>query len=126
MGLDTSHDAWHGSYSTFGEWRRIIASAAGFPPLNGMVGFGGAGNWNKVPGDKRLVPLLNHSDCDGEISPSDCAGIAASLQELIDRIPDYKDDDAHPALIEYWRQKTKMFHQGCLVAVAANESIKFR
>ena len=41
MGLDTSHDAWHGSYSTFNEWRNLIARAAGFPPLKEMVGFGG-------------------------------------------------------------------------------------
>ncbi len=30
MGLDTSHDCWHGAYSAFGRWRRAIAEAAGY------------------------------------------------------------------------------------------------
>lgn len=38
MGLDTSHDCWHGAYSAFNRWREGIAKAAGIPlPL--MEGF---------------------------------------------------------------------------------------
>ncbi len=39
MGLDTSHDAWHGAYSSFNTWRTKIAEIAGFPPLELMQGF---------------------------------------------------------------------------------------
>ena len=39
MGLDVSHDCWHGAYSAFMRWRREIARAAGFPPLLMMKGF---------------------------------------------------------------------------------------
>ena len=39
MGLDTSHDAWHGAYSAFMRWRTKIAAVAGIPPLNLMEGF---------------------------------------------------------------------------------------
>ncbi len=39
MGLDCSHDAWHGPYGSFMAWRREIASAAGLPPLDLMEGF---------------------------------------------------------------------------------------
>lgn len=39
MGLDTSHNAWHGSYGSFYNWRRQIARAAGCPPLDLMEGF---------------------------------------------------------------------------------------
>jgi len=39
MGLDTSHDAWHGAYSTFMRWREKIAEVAGLPPLRLMEGF---------------------------------------------------------------------------------------
>lgn len=39
MGLDTSHDAWHGAYSAFMRWRQEIARAAGLPPLDLMEGF---------------------------------------------------------------------------------------
>lgn len=39
MGLDTTHDAWHGAYSAFMRWREKIAAVAGFPPLRLMEGF---------------------------------------------------------------------------------------
>lgn len=39
MGLDCTHDAWHGAYSAFMRWRRMIATAAGLPPLDLMEGF---------------------------------------------------------------------------------------
>lgn len=39
MGLDTSHDAWHGAYSAFMRWRTKIAEVAGLPPLQLMEGF---------------------------------------------------------------------------------------
>lgn len=31
MGLDTSHDCWHGPYSAFSRWRDDLAKAAGIP-----------------------------------------------------------------------------------------------
>jgi hypothetical protein len=41
MGLDTTHDAWHGAYSAFMRWRTEIAKVAGLPPLDLMEGFYG-------------------------------------------------------------------------------------
>jgi hypothetical protein len=38
MGLDTSHDAWHGPYSMFNRWRTWLASQLGIP-LCLMEGF---------------------------------------------------------------------------------------
>jgi hypothetical protein len=125
MGLDTTHDAWHGSYSTFGEWRAHVARAAGFPPLSEMLGFGGKRSWDTVSKNSRLVPLLNHSDCDGELTPTECAGIAEALGELIDRMPDYMPD-YQDAPRSYWRDKTRSFIAGCRAAAVANEPLKFR
>lgn len=39
MGLDTTHNCWHGAYSAFMRWREEIAHAAGLPPLRLMEGF---------------------------------------------------------------------------------------
>jgi hypothetical protein len=39
MGLDVSHDAWHGAYSAFMRWRTKLAEVAGLPPLLFMEGF---------------------------------------------------------------------------------------
>jgi hypothetical protein len=41
MGLDTTHDCWHGAYRAFMKWRCKIAEVAGFPPLKWMEGFYG-------------------------------------------------------------------------------------
>ncbi len=38
MGLDTTHDCWHGPYSSFNRWRTQLAAEIGLPlPL--MEGF---------------------------------------------------------------------------------------
>lgn len=39
MGLDITHETWHGSYSSFHRWRQEIAKVAGLPPLEMMEGF---------------------------------------------------------------------------------------
>ena len=39
MGLDISHDAWHGGYISFMMWRKKLAEVAGLPPLEFMEGF---------------------------------------------------------------------------------------
>lgn len=115
MGLDTSHDAWHGPYSSFQRWRREIAELAGLPPLDQMDGFcSGTGiSWKgiKTP----LVYLLNHSDCDGQISAKRCAKIADELEALL---PKMKDLDTI--------EKTQQFIEGCRLAASKNEPLLFR
>lgn len=47
MGLDTSHNAWHGPYSSFNQWRSAIADCLciplnlmqGYWPEDGQIGF---------------------------------------------------------------------------------------
>src|SRR5690348_13110424 len=101
MGLDVSHDAWHGAYSAFSRWRNKLAEVAGLPPLGLMEGFFERGKytdpftmlarefpnlaedyyaclpirWDALKPDP-LHYLLNHSDCDGYISPGRCKRIA--------------------------------------------------
>lgn len=114
MGLDTSHDAWHGSYGGFHLWRIRVAEAAGFPPLDEMDGFGPPLRpWRGAPGDQRLAPLLSHSDCDGDISPEDCASIAAAL------------DDLGPRLDDWARPLAERFAAGCRRAAEAEERLEF-
>ena len=67
------------SYSGFDRFRNKLARAAGV--LRGrMEGFGGSKAWADV--DDPLVPLFDHSDCEGEVSPADCARMAPRLREL--------------------------------------------
>lgn len=81
------------SYSNFARLRRSLASLVGID-LASMDGFyrgdGTCVSWDAFASEP-LVPFLNHSDCDGELSPCDCAKVAARLRELIPRI----DDEYH-------------------------------
>lgn len=57
MGLDCSHNAWHGSYSAFMRWRVMLAHVAGLPPLELMDGFYSSLERNKNGGS---IPTLYH------------------------------------------------------------------
>ena len=70
----------HWSYSGFGRFRERLATFEGFA-LDEMKGFGGARDWGEVTTD--LAPLLNHSDCDGEMTPAECAQVAPRLEGVI-------------------------------------------
>ena len=80
MGLDFDRSDAHWSYSGFGRFRNDLACAIGIH-LQSMQGFGGHGLWSEI--DDPLVPLLDHSDDDGELSPEECAQVAPRLVELI-------------------------------------------
>lgn len=151
MGLDTTHDAWHGAYSAFHRFRTKIAEAAGLPPLELMEGFFHEGQsseysamtycaqrdqfWGKyVLAVRDALPirwdwlkpdplhtLLYHSDCDGDIAPEDCAKIAARLEELLPILSE-NEGAGH---IPNWRDKTRDFINGLRRAAAANEPLEF-
>ena len=54
MGLDTTHDCWRGSYSSFNRFRYSLAEQIGIN-LDDYSGYN----------ENELMPLFNHSDCDG-------------------------------------------------------------
>lgn len=76
--------------------------------------------WESLRPDP-LHALLNHSDCDGEISSRNCAEIAGRLEELLPLLP---NGDA-PGHIGNWRDKTSQFMEGCRAAAEANEELEF-
>lgn len=112
MGLDTSHNCWHGSYSGFMAFRRELAKAAGMPPLDSMKGFGGNMPWDELKPDAVHV-LLNHSDCEGEIAVVDCLPLAERLEHLAPTMPDE------------WYEETLRFAAGLRKAAALNEPVDF-
>lgn len=150
MGLDTSHDCWHGAYSAFHRWRQELAKAAGLPPLDLMEGFYRCGDQNyadpiywarkglndeKAFDDMRqqlpikwdclkpspLHGLLHHSDCEGEIEADDCGAIADALEALLPKLP----QGSGGGHIGNWRDKTQTFISGLRRASAANENVDF-
>lgn len=117
MGLDTSHDCWHGPYSAFHRWRAGIARLAGID-LEQMEGFGGEWrSWDSVPQSPLLI-LLMHSDCDGEIAARDCGPLADELERLVQNMPAGADYDS-------LRPATERFISGLRAAAHNNEDVVF-
>ncbi|MFA6917022.1 MAG: hypothetical protein WC222_11535 [Parachlamydiales bacterium] len=116
MGLDTSNNAYHGSYGYFNDFRTWLASKININ-LDDCIGFGGS-KIELQTIDHKIIPLLDHSDCDGELTPEECKTIALGIQEILDSfVPEEKEKD--------FIEVVKQFQQGCLDAVDNNEIIYF-
>lgn len=121
MGLDVSHDAWNGAYSRFNRFRATIAASCGgvwFPggPFsNDKWSYFSA---EKVPTEHHagMAVFMEHSDCDGEISPADCVRVAAWLRWVAPSLPREPEDMAS------WAER---FAAGCEAAAAAGEALGF-
>lgn len=116
MGLDCTHGAFNGAYSSFSCLCEYVEARA--VALDSVPYLGGA---------VRLVDgrdlFLGHSDCDGEFSPSECELVAEFLEWVVvdgdsARVtgnPGTSDDDA-----------IRKFAGGCRRAAAAGEELLFR
>lgn len=131
MGLDTSHDCWHGPYGAFQLWRQELARAAGYQVVNERRGLGEPyyelpwdqfedknyqGEWDSIPGDDPLMFLLVHSDCDGVIRPEHGIHLAGRMEQLLPLL----DDDVYRV-----REHTERFIDGLRKAAAAGEDVDF-
>jgi hypothetical protein len=132
MGLDCSHNAFSGAYSSFNRLRQYVAKVAGgsFPPHNDP-----ALDWNQWYFESAIVPnntvrgmhlFLEHSDCDGEFSPEECSLVAEFLDWIVSQ-----DVSSTAALGHLARNGPDMkdsvrrFSDGCKAAAAAGESLEF-
>lgn len=119
MGLDTTHDCWHGAYSAFNRFRTKLCEVAGYGELGKRVGHGGEEPW---PTDDALVLLLDHSDCDGELRWEDCDAIADRLEQLLPALQTAGDGGGH---LGDYAQATQRFINGLRVAAFAQENVEF-
>lgn len=127
MGLDTTHDCWHGPYSAFNRWRAELHVA--IQRHRGTKDPLGLNGWEalfrappeawpyKDPADP-LDVLMSHSDCDGEIPAEMCGPMADALEALLPMWPERGFyDGARPA--------TLRFIAGLRRAAAAGEPVEF-
>ena len=134
MGLDTSHDCFHGAYGAFARWRRELARAAGYTILEPSIDRADydlpwdmfeeknyQGEWDSVPGDDPLLYLLVHSDCDGVIHPEQGVHIARRLESLLPLL----DESASGGHLTSMRGKTQQFIDGLKTAALAGEDVEF-
>lgn len=130
MGLDTSHDCWHGSYGSFSRWRAALATAAGYGletsttglelpalPWDSFPAGNYQGEWETAPADP-LLYLFVHSDCDGVIHPEQGLALARRLGELL---PELDPEREYPCYAE----KTVQFIAGLAEAAEAGEDVDF-
>ena len=130
MGLDCSHDAFHGAYSAFNRFRQAVAKAMGgsYPPhedktLDENLWYWGDGFTRSThPG---LYVFFMHSDCDGEISPDDCEKVANELEALLPEIEKFGSGGGHLERAGGLRRVTEKFIAGCREARAANDPLTF-
>ena len=131
MGLDTSHNCWHGSYTMFSDWRLTVAEAAGYDTEAKDRGIGRVfetakmdwekvphcaleGNWDLVTPNDPLLVLMAHSDCDGKIFPKQATPLADRLEELL------------PNILDDWQSdRTRQFIAGLRDAAATGEPVQF-
>lgn len=118
MGLDTTHDCWTGSYSSFGSFRRALAEAVGID-LQEMQGFGGTKEWPSTESEP-LVYLLNHSDCDGQIAVDALLPLSARLRVVADKLPS-PDFPWTPCA----KESALRFAAGCELAASKKQPVKF-
>lgn len=94
MGLNFRNSNAQWSYGGFNRFRERLAAEIGIN-LREMEGFVDGGlSWKKIKDP--IAPFLNHSDCDGDLSPEQCATVAPRLRELVDGWDD--DHDKRNAL----------------------------
>ena len=126
MGLDTTHDCYHGSCRGFNAFRCEIAGALDVLPegvvLDATV-LGGYtvtksypdqvlfGDWTGLTYDDPLEVLFCHSDCDGDIFPADMPALIERLQGI--------------QLEGRSQWKLRQFIIGLEAALQANEKVEF-
>ena len=120
MGLDTTHDCWHGAYTAFMRWRAAICEVAGYGDIMKRDGFGEP--FTPWPDDDVLVALLNHSDCSGSLPWEICGALADRLEELLPALERKGDGGGH---VGHYADKTRAFVAGLREAYAVTEDVEF-
>lgn len=152
MGLDTSHNAWHGSYSSFMRWRKRIADVAGLPPLELMEGFYKPIEENKrihifdIPSLWTVKPSNSILDVDKRLpiswnclkpSPlhellyhSDCDGeipweICNDIADCLEPLILLLPQEGTEEEPWDWKDKTRQFVEGLRLAASLKEDLIF-
>ena len=119
MGLDTSHNCWHGPYGAFHRFRKELGNQIGID-IEQYAQYNKAATLDLRDIEHDIIPLLNHSDCDGELTVEESAQIVAGLNAIL------KNKKESPGADTYFWDNIIKFRAGCLEAISKNEVIEFR
>jgi hypothetical protein len=118
MGLDTSHNCWHGGYGRFNHFRYALGRQIGIN-LDEYEGYGDKGTKDLTTIDHDLMPLFNHSDCDGVLTVEESRKIVDGLNKVLDS---FREDEAAPL---DFKERIVQFRDGCMDAISKNEEVDF-
>lgn len=118
MGLDTTHNCWHGAYSSFNRFRYSLAEQIGVN-LDEYDGYG-FGDKDLESIDHDIMPLLNHSDCDGELTVEESKRIVNGLNNILENFNENLHFDYN------FKERIEQFRDGCIEAVEKNQIVEFR
>lgn len=132
MGLDTTHDCWHGSYGAFNRFRDALAEAAGYTIKEYGRGYitvdldwdrfeqkNFYGEWDSPPEDPLLI-LIVHSDCEGVISAAHAPFIATRLEQLAPKLSEEGAGHLYNP-----RAQAMQFATGLREAASKGENVEF-
>lgn len=119
MGLDTTHDCWHGPYSLFNRFRFSLAFQIGIN-LNDYKGYNENGTKDLESIEHDLMPLFNHSDCDGLLTVKESERIIKGLNNVLENFNHKIESDYN------FKDSIIRFRNGCIDAVSKKQEIEFR
>ena len=131
MGLDTTHDCWHGPYSAFARFRVQVAHAVGEPTSTDNRELdlwyrgefandkGLMGEWPENEPADPIYVLLCHSDCDGVIEHRHILPLAERLIGIASNLVDAPSANRFKSTLE-------QFVDGLQRAHDAREHVEFR
>lgn len=150
MGLDTTHDCWHGAYSGFAVFRELVGRAAGLPYRVSERQYGDGirhtldidweqitdaqidGDWIEPPCIERVgydpplrdpvLYLLIHSDCEGKLRCKYLKELKARLEEL---------EPAYDQLVNghedgWYKRRLRQFIDGLALAIKKGDDVAFQ
>jgi hypothetical protein len=144
MGLDVSHDAFYGGYRSFNRLRQAVAWCinGSWPPHWVRAEDGSIlqpAEFDETKGKEQwyyndpyspethpgLWIFMEHSDCDGIISHTDCPRVADDLEALIPKLETFRES-ATGHLADGYVETLKRFIAGCRLAASRGEDLEFR
>jgi hypothetical protein len=135
MGLDMSvGEIGHriGSYGYFSRYRKEIFKFFHDQDLDKMEGFALPTSGEDTLGtdnslrfkdlkSKELLPFINHSDCDGDLTPQECAECIPDLERYLEYLKKLENKEGTDYFIQTTEQLLEMFRH----SVKINEPVSF-
>ena len=126
MGLDIrcncgAIDFRAGSYSGYVLWRKALAKIIDVD-LDIMKGYGGVMPWGE---DTPFLELLYHSDCDGILTPDECAELLDDF-ELWREVVEKEFDEYYLELYDKWEEAVRHSTEDECPVCGQNCNILFR